>query len=228
MEVSRSGSACRSVFGGLVEWCAGSDPSGADCVAKQVLPEKWWPELRAVIVVIDDGEKEVASSKGMRNTVETSELLEYRANHIVPKRIKRLEAAFEVHDFDEFARITMADSNQLHAVCLDTFPPLRYMSDASWAVIRSVNEFNTGNRLRAAYTFDAGPNACIFVENNNVAELLTCLCRYLKLPSQIRCNREPAGDCVFTVPPNVTPSTQFAVRSVIVSEVGGPPKILTC
>ncbi|KIH59671.1 putative diphosphomevalonate decarboxylase [Ancylostoma duodenale] len=120
-----SGSACRSVFGGLVEWCAGSDPSGADCVAKQVLPEKWWPELRAVIVVLDDGEKEVGSSRGMRSTVETSELLEHRARYIVPERIKRLTAAFEAHDFDEFARITMADSNQLHAVCLDTFPPLR-------------------------------------------------------------------------------------------------------
>ncbi|KAL6735168.1 hypothetical protein Aduo_005634 [Ancylostoma duodenale] len=223
-----SGSACRSVFGGLVEWCAGSDPSGADCVAKQVLPEKWWPELRAVIVVLDDGEKEVGSSRGMRSTVETSELLEHRAKYIVPERIKRLTAAFEAHDFDEFARITMADSNQLHAVCLDTFPPLRYMSDASWVVIRSVNEFNSGNRLRAAYTFDAGPNACIFVENNNVAELLTCLFRYLKFPSEIRFNLQSAGDCLFTVPPNITPSTPFAVRKVIVSEVGGSPKILSC
>ncbi|EYC12312.1 hypothetical protein Y032_0048g1721 [Ancylostoma ceylanicum] len=124
-----SGSACRSVFGGLVEWCAGSDPSGADCVARQVLPEKWWPELRAVIVVIDDGEKEVGSSKGMRNTVETSELLKHRAKCIVPERIKRLSAAFEAHDFHEFALITMADSNQLHAICLDTFPPLKLPSN---------------------------------------------------------------------------------------------------
>ncbi|EYC12311.1 hypothetical protein Y032_0048g1721 [Ancylostoma ceylanicum] len=220
-----SGSACRSVFGGLVEWCAGSDPSGADCVARQVLPEKWWPELRAVIVVIDDGEKEVGSSKGMRNTVETSELLKHRAKCIVPERIKRLSAAFEAHDFHEFALITMADSNQLHAICLDTFPPLKYMSDASWVVIRAVNEFNAGSRMRAAYTFDAGPNACIFVENNNVDELLTHLSRYLKLPPEIHFNRESAGDCV---PASITPSTPFAVKNVIVSEVGGSPKILSC
>ncbi|VDM66866.1 unnamed protein product [Strongylus vulgaris] len=61
----------------------------------------------------------------MRRTVETSELLKYRAKRVVPERIKRLTAAFKVRNFYDFASITMADSNQLHAVCLDSFPPLR-------------------------------------------------------------------------------------------------------
>lgn len=42
-----------------------------------------------------------------------------QSNHL------RLTSALEALDFDEFARITMADSNQMHAICLDTFPPLR-------------------------------------------------------------------------------------------------------
>ncbi|VDK54075.1 unnamed protein product, partial [Cylicostephanus goldi] len=129
-----SGSACRSVSGGLVEWCAGSDPSGCDCITKQVFPETWWPELRAVILILDDAEKEVGSSIGMRRTVETSELLKYRAESVVPDRIRRLTAAFKTRNFEEFARITMADSNQLHAVCLDSFPPLRVSYFLSSAV----------------------------------------------------------------------------------------------
>lgn len=31
-----SGSACRSIFGGFVQWCAGSKPSGEDSLAVQV------------------------------------------------------------------------------------------------------------------------------------------------------------------------------------------------
>ncbi|KHJ86296.1 putative diphosphomevalonate decarboxylase [Oesophagostomum dentatum] len=92
---------------------------------QQVLPEEFWPELRAVIVVLDEAEKEVGSSIGMRRSMETSELLKHRAHAVVPERIKRITLALKERNFDEFARITMADSNQLHAVCLDTFPPLK-------------------------------------------------------------------------------------------------------
>ncbi|ETN70704.1 diphosphomevalonate decarboxylase [Necator americanus] len=221
-----SGSACRSVFGGLVEWYSGSDQSGSDCVVKQVFPENWWPELCALIVVLDPTEKEVGSSIGMRRSVETSELLKHRINEVVPKRIERLKVAFQSRDFDEFARITMADSNQLHAICLDTCPPLKYMSDASWYVVRAVNEFNSGNRRRAAYSFDAGPNACIFVENNNVVGFLQQLCRYFKFPPKVIFNLESIEDH-FEIPQDVNPSTSFAIRDIIVSEVGGSPRIIT-
>ncbi|PIO56949.1 hypothetical protein TELCIR_21650, partial [Teladorsagia circumcincta] len=120
-----SGSACRSVFGGLVEWEAGCDQSGADSIAKQRLPEVAWPGLRAVVVVLDDLEKDVGSSEGMQRTVQTSELTQYRAKFVVPERIKRIIHAFESRDFPEFGRIVMADSNQLHAICMDSFPPLK-------------------------------------------------------------------------------------------------------
>ncbi|VDL75705.1 unnamed protein product [Nippostrongylus brasiliensis] len=120
-----SGSACRSVFGGLVEWQAGNDPSGLDSVAVQRLPGTSWPELRCVIVVLDESEKEVGSSEGMRRTAASCEVLQYRASTVVPARIQRLLKAYETHNFDEFARIVMADSNQLHAVCMDSFPPLK-------------------------------------------------------------------------------------------------------
>lgn len=36
----------------------------------------------------------------------------------------------------------MQDSNQFHAVCLDTFPPLFYMNSTSQAVIELVHRYN--------------------------------------------------------------------------------------
>ena len=39
---------------------------------------------------------------------------------VVPKRVLQMEADIENRDFASFAQLTCADSNQFHAVCLDT------------------------------------------------------------------------------------------------------------
>ena len=55
---------------------------------------------------------------------------------------------------------------QLHAVCLDTVPPCVYMNDTSHAVAALVEAINAAEgKAVAAYTFDAGPNACIFTRD---------------------------------------------------------------
>lgn len=37
------------------------------------------------------------------------------------------------------------ESNQLHAVCLDTYPPILYMTDTSHQIIRLVHQYNNIN-----------------------------------------------------------------------------------
>ncbi|KAJ1356601.1 hypothetical protein KIN20_014334 [Parelaphostrongylus tenuis] len=221
-----SGSACRSVFGGLVEWNSGVEPSGIDSISKQLLPEGSWPDLRAVIIVLDESEKEIGSSEGMRRSVNTSELLSHRAEVIVPNRIKRLHEAFKAHDFAEFARITMLDSNQLHAICLDTLPPLKYMSDASWLVIHAVNEFNSRGQIRAAYTFDAGPNACVFIRHDDVPSFLLQLSDYLVIPRELPSVLEYVG-CISQSATKRKPMSTFVVKNIVISRVGGSPKVLS-
>jgi diphosphomevalonate decarboxylase len=50
---------------------------------------------------------------------------------VVPKRVLQMEEAIANRDFGSFVKITCADSNQFHAVCLDTSPPIFYMNDTS-------------------------------------------------------------------------------------------------
>ncbi|VDO18594.1 unnamed protein product [Heligmosomoides polygyrus] len=195
------------------------------CVHSQVLPESFWPDLRCIIVVLEESEKDVGSSDGMRRSVQTSELLQYRSTAVVPERIRRLIHAYESRNFSEFGRVVMAESNQLHAVCMDSFPPLKYMSDASWQVIRVVDEFNAEDRIRAAYTFDAGPNACIFLEEKNVPVFLEQLCRQFVVAPEIVTSLSSSGDVrlsTLVAPPKST----FSVRNIIVSRVGGSPRVV--
>ncbi len=120
--------------------------------------------MRAIILVVSDKEKDTSSTSGMETSRLTSVLLQYRAAAVVQERLDAIEAAYLARDFETFGRITMQDSNQFHAVCLDTYPPIFYMNDISKSIIRLVHVINAYyGRVVAAYTFDAGPNAVIYL-----------------------------------------------------------------
>ncbi|ANB14982.1 diphosphomevalonate decarboxylase MVD1 [Sugiyamaella lignohabitans] len=158
-----SGSACRSLFGGYVAWEMGSKADGSDSKAVQIAPYEHWPEMKAAILVVSAERKDTPSTSGMQLTVKTSSLFKERVNSVVPQRFEQMKKSILEKDFETFAHLTMADSNQFHATCLDSYPPIFYLNDVSRAAIRLVEDINkVAGEVVAAYTFDAGPNAVIY------------------------------------------------------------------
>ncbi|TDH66516.1 hypothetical protein CCR75_007007 [Bremia lactucae] len=181
-----SGSACRSLSGGFVAWQKGERPDGHDSIAVQVADERHWPELCAVVCVADDAQKDTSSCIGMQLTKATSPLLTYRAKTVVPERMKRMEMAILARDFEAFGTLTMQESNQFHAVCLDTLPPIFYLNDTSRQIIALVHRYNEqAGRVQAAYTFDAGPNAVLFTEGPHVQEVVSLVHHYFPPSSEM-------------------------------------------
>ncbi|KAH6897624.1 diphosphomevalonate decarboxylase [Coprinopsis sp. MPI-PUGE-AT-0042] len=183
-----SGSACRSLYGGYVAWEMGSKEDGSDSLAVQTAPESHWPEMHALICVVNDAKKGTSSTSGMQRTVQTSDLLQYRIKETVPRRMAQMEKAIKEKDFDTFARVTMADSNSFHAVALDTEPPIFYMNDVSRAIISIVVELNRvsleeGKGYRAAYTYDAGPNAVIYALDKDIKEIIQLILAFFPQPA---------------------------------------------
>ncbi|KAI7886526.1 diphosphomevalonate decarboxylase [Lichtheimia hyalospora FSU 10163] len=175
-----SGSACRSLFGGFVAWQMGQEADGSDSLAYQVAPESHWPELEALICVVSDAKKGTSSTTGMQNTIETSPLMAERLR-CVPGRMEAMKKAIQERDFQSFAELTMRDSNQFHAVCLDTYPPISYQTDTSRAIMALIHEYNKSSpdgKLKAAYTYDAGPNAVIYANKENMAEIIQLVAHY--------------------------------------------------
>ncbi|AQK75763.1 diphosphomevalonate decarboxylase MVD2, peroxisomal isoform X1 [Zea mays] len=165
-----SGSACRSIYGGFVKWCMGEKDDGSDSIAVQLADETHWNDLVIIIAVVSSKQKETSSTSGMRDSVETSPLLQYRAQTVVPGRVLKMEEAIKNRDFESFAKLTCADSNQFHAVCLDTSPPIFYMNDTSHRIISLVEKWNHSEGTpQVAYTFDAGPNAVLIAQNRKTA-----------------------------------------------------------
>jgi len=167
----------------------GTRPNGSDSLARQVAPQSHWPEMHALICVVSDAKKGTSSTSGMQRTVETSTLLQHRIAHVVPERMESISNAILQKDFDTFARITMQDSNQFHAVALDTEPPIFYMNDVSRAIIALVVEYNRlsvekGQGCKAAYTYDAGPNAVIYALEENIKEIVQLIVSYFPQKSE--------------------------------------------
>lgn len=171
-----SGSACRSLYGGWVKWVAGVDPSGTDSIAVQVASEDFWSDMNILVCVVNDAKKGVSSTSGMQTTVQTCELLQARIA-CAEKRVGLMEEAIRSRDWNAFAELTMRDSNQFHAIALDTYPPIFYMNDISRRIVQLLTALNAEGRsldgnLRAAYTYDAGPNAVIYVPRRYLSDVL--------------------------------------------------------
>lgn len=191
-----SGSACRSVLGGFVEWKKGTKADGSDSVAVQIAKDTHWPELRNVIAIVDAGKKKVSSRSGMKQTIATSALYKSRQEYL-PKLIEDVKKSVVAKDFSTFGELIMRESSNTHAVMLDTWPPIMYLNDYSKQVIYSIHDFNSANdEITAAYTFDAGPNAHIYTTESQVDSVK-------KMLSEIE-----------------------GVNKVMVCKVGGGPKYL--
>lgn len=171
-----SGSACRSCFGGFVKWTAHEESNKS--VASVLFDHNHWPEMNILALILEDERKIVSSTDGMRDTTKTSQLLKHRVDLVERERLTQMETAIRDKDFNSFAELVMKDSNNFHAICMDTYPPLFYLNDKSKLIIRLVTEFNKldgDNNLKAAYSFDAGPNSFIFILDKYVLDFVYLL-----------------------------------------------------
>lgn len=237
-----SGSACRSLFGGFVHWIRGSDHDTS--LARQVVDENHWPDMRVVICVVNDAKKEISSSLGMAQSVKTSPLLQYRATKIVQERLETIKNAIIERDFEKFAEITMKESNEFHAICLDTFPPIFYLNETSRHIISICHLINQYiGQTKVAYTFDAGPNACIYLLKDFVPTFIGIINHFFPLvdhnsSSMVskslhirgRPHHEPSAIDINHIVDHLKSSNvrilQNSIRYLISTSIGGGPELV--
>jgi len=164
-----SGSACRSVPGGFVEWQAGTGDE--DSFAFSIAPQEHW-DLADCIAVVSAEHKATGSTQG-HALAETSPLQAGRVAD-APRRLDLCRRAILEHDFDALAGIVELDSNLMHAVMMTSTPPLFYWHESTLTVMQRVREWRLGG-LPVCYSIDAGPNVHVITEGaeaGRVADLL--------------------------------------------------------
>ena len=160
-----SGSACRSVPGGYVEWQAGSDD--ASSYAFSIAPPEHWG-LRDVIAIVDVAHKTVGSTQG-HALADTSPLHAARVSTI-PERLSQVRAAIESRDFASLAPVVEADALAMHAVMMTSNPPLLYWQPPTLAILHAVRAWRMDG-LPACFTIDAGANVHCLCESSTEGEV---------------------------------------------------------
>jgi diphosphomevalonate decarboxylase len=147
-----SGSACRSIPGGFVEWNAGIDDS--DSYAHSIAPATHW-DLADCIAIVSMGHKSISSTEG-HSLASTSPLQAERVKD-TPRRLELCRQAILNRDFQALTEIVELDSHWMHAVMMTSHPRLLYWAPATLRVMQAVHGWRNKN-LPACYTIDAGPN----------------------------------------------------------------------
>lgn len=156
-----SGSACRSIFGGYVEWQKGEQADGTDCLAKPVSEEQAW-DLSVLSVLIEAKPKSVLSRDGMKRTVETSPFYTTWLDTIEDD-FQRAKQAVIQRNFTQLGQVVEANALKMHATTLGADPPLIYWQSGTIAVMHHVHELRSSG-IQAYFTIDAGPNVKVLCQ----------------------------------------------------------------
>jgi diphosphomevalonate decarboxylase len=164
-----SGSACRSIPGGFVEWLAGTDDTSSFAYSF-ASPVHW--DLADCIVIISRDRKAISSSEG--HTLARTSLLQDIRISDTPRRLDLCRSAILDRDFGKLAEVVELDSNLMHAVMMTSAPPLYYWQAATMTVMQSVQSWRKAG-LSVCFSVDAGPNVHVLCPGEDVLQIATRL-----------------------------------------------------
>ncbi|PAB01055.1 diphosphomevalonate decarboxylase [Enterococcus canintestini] len=171
-----SGSACRSIFPGFVEWQKGT--SDETSFAEPVPSSGWEDELAMIFILINDQEKDVSSRDGMRRTVETSAFYPGWLQ-TTPQDLASAKIAIHAQDFNKLGAITENNALKMHGTTLAAVPPFTYWSPDSLKAMNAVKKIRATG-LACYFTMDAGPNVKVLCQKKDVAKIEAELANYFE------------------------------------------------
>ncbi|MFZ5932844.1 MAG: diphosphomevalonate decarboxylase [Patescibacteria group bacterium] len=160
-----SGSACRSVPSGFVEWKEGG--SSEESYAYSLYPPDYW-EIEDVIAIVGEESKKVSSTEG-HSVAESSPFYETRIKGMKDK-VREIKKAMEVKDFTKFGEILEEEAVNMHSVMMTSKPPLFYWTPETMEIMLAVQGLRDSG-LEAYFTIDAGPNVHIICNKKDAGKI---------------------------------------------------------
>ncbi|VVA44065.1 Diphosphomevalonate decarboxylase [Candidatus Roizmanbacteria bacterium] len=175
-----SGSACRSIPDGFVEW--------VDEESKSIYSPDYW-DIIDVVAIISIEKKDIPSTDGQK-LVSTSPFFQTRLNNINEKII-RLKKALETKNFTEFGKIVENEALELHAIMLTSTPSLIYWQPETVMLMKLVKKWRSEG-LEVYFTFNTGQDIHLIVEEKKIDQLTRKL-KELKEVRKIIINKPSVG-----------------------------------
>ncbi|RAV29494.1 diphosphomevalonate decarboxylase [Sinomicrobium soli] len=154
-----SGSACRSIGGGLIVWGTHKEIPGSSDLYGIGYPGEVHPVFRGyrdTVLLVDRGKKQVSSTAGhglmKGHPFAAQRFLQASSN------ISELIPVLGNGDLRAFIRLVESEALTLHAMMMTGSPYYMLMQPATLQVIRKIWEFREESGCPACFTLDAGAN----------------------------------------------------------------------
>lgn len=159
-----SGSACRSIWNGFVEWQMGLRDDGMD--SHGVLMDPQWPDMRIGLLIMQATEKSVSSREAMQRTVMTSPLYSNWPGK-VQQDLALIKSAISSYDFELLGKTAESNAMTMHALMLSAWPPVSYALPETITAMQKIWGLRREG-LNLYFTQDAGPNLkLLFLEKDS-------------------------------------------------------------
>lgn len=160
-----SGSACRSIPDGFVEWLDGEASESSYAVS--LYPPDYW-DICDVVAVVSKEKKDVPTTEGMK-IVSSSPFFPVRLANIKNK-IEKIKKLIENKNFSEFGEMVEAEALELHAIMLTSKPSLIYLMPNSLLLMKMVKKWRRDG-LPVYFTINTGQDIHLICEGKNVEKL---------------------------------------------------------
>ncbi|BDR52250.1 diphosphomevalonate decarboxylase [Bombiscardovia nodaiensis] len=167
-----SGSACRSIFGGLALWQAGQDDASS-----YAQPVDSQMDLALIVVLVSGQEKRISSREAMRRTISTSPLYQAWVDQSQAD-LEQALAAIRANDLQALGPVVEANALGMHAAMLAARPAVSYWLPDTLLAFDAVRQIRADG-LSAWATLDAGPNIKVLTSGQEAARVAEELRRRL-------------------------------------------------
>ena len=162
-----SGSACRSLWQGFVEWQAGERDDGLDSFAEP-LPYTM-PDLAIGLCILTAAEKPISSREAMNRTTKTSILYEAWPKQVA-EDLRLMKHALETQDFKMMGEIAERNALSMHATMLSAMPAVCYFLPETIRIMHTVWQLRQEG-IPVYFTEDAGPNLKILARKQDINQI---------------------------------------------------------
>lgn len=158
-----SGSACRSIPSGFVEWKKGK--TSDDSFAYSLYPSNWW-DIIDIVLVLSDSKKDIPTTDG-QNLAFSSPFFSTRLEKIENK-IKKLKKSLAEKNFRAFGILVENEALELHAIMLTSTPSLIYLHPETLIFMKEVVKWRKEG-LEAYFSLNTGQTLHILCQSNDLA-----------------------------------------------------------
>lgn len=166
-----SGSACRSLWQGFVEWHAGERDDGLDSFAEP-LPYTM-PDLAIGLCILTQAEKAISSREAMNATTRTSILYEAWPKQVATD-LSLMRSALQTKDFQLLGQTAERNALAMHATMLASTPAVCYFLPETLRVMQQVWQLRQAG-VMVYFTEDAGPNLKLLAKRGDIPEINTVI-----------------------------------------------------